>query len=366
MTKRPRRLSLFLPFLKDGGVERAFLNLAEAFLDDGIEVDLVVGGKADGPYSSQIPHRVHVIEFNARRWKWTPALAAYLRRRPSDGLISAFTPANFCAIVARRIARVSTPVSVGVHISVGLTKSTSRLRAPLRPAAYRAFYRQADSVVAVSQGVADDLLRIGIPQRKVDLIYNPVVTPSLLQSSVAAVDHPFFRDASPPVILAVGRLHKQKDFAMLLRAFALLRAKTAARLVILGEGPEREPLMQLARQLGVDQDCSFPGFAANPYAYMRRAAVLAVSSEWEGFCYVIAEAMAVGTPVVSTDCPSGPGEILEKGKWGRLVPVGDPAALAGGLLDTLDSPPDAEPLRLRAADFRADIAARKYIAALSK
>jgi len=198
----------------------------------------------------------------------------------------------------------------------------------------------------------------------VQVIYNPVVTDQLLAKAAAPLDHPWFVPGSPAVILSAGRLTAQKDYPTLLRAFARLTAGREARLIVLGEGEARGSLEALARDLGVADQIFFASFVENPFAYMARADLFVLSSAWEGHPNVIVEAMACGTPVVSTDCPSGPAEILDNGKYGRLVPVGDADDLSAAMAATLDAPPKAESLRARARMFHANAAAGAYLAAL--
>ena len=220
-------------------------------------------------------------------------------------------------------------------------------------------YPLADAVVAVSRGVAEDVAaRCGLPVERIHVVYNPAVGPEIEALSAAPAPHPWLAVGGPPVVLAVGRLGAAKDFPMLIRAFAQLRARLQARLIILGKDKDPQKTAkriaeyrELAASLGVAGDVDFPGFDPNPFAWMARAAVLAVSSRHEGFCNVIAEALACGCPVVSTDCPSGPGEILDGGRYGRLVPVGDEAAMADALAATLAAPPPAPLLRERAQAF---------------
>jgi glycosyltransferase involved in cell wall biosynthesis len=196
------------------------------------------------------------------------------------------------------------------------------------------------------------------------VIHEPIMTEELLAAARAPVEHPWFADGEPPVLLAAGRLTAQKDYPTLLRAFRAAREARALRLVVLGEGEERGRLEALARELGVAPEVDFAGFVANPYAFMARASLFVVSSAWEGLPTVMVEAMACGAPVVSTDCPSGPGEILERGRYGRLVAVGDAAALAGAMLATLDDPPPPELLRRRAGEFGPEQAIERYRAVL--
>jgi glycosyltransferase involved in cell wall biosynthesis len=197
------------------------------------------------------------------------------------------------------------------------------------PQLVRYFYPWADCVVAVSKGVANDLVRFGkIPSERIRVIYNPIVTPEIQEKAKAVLEHPWLEEGQPPVILSVGRLTAQKDFSTLIHAFAAVRQTHAARLLILGEGEERSSLEFLIRQLGLEQDVSLPGFVPNPYPYMVRAAAFVLSSKYEGLPGVLIEALYCGAPLISTDCPSGPREILANGKYGQLVQVGDVTTLA--------------------------------------
>jgi glycosyltransferase involved in cell wall biosynthesis len=193
------------------------------------------------------------------------------------------------------------------------------------------------------------------------VVRNPVITSQLLTAAEAPAPHPWLEDSGIPVILGAGRLTLQKDFQTLLKAFAQLRKNRPCRLIILGDGRQKSPLTELAEQLGISADLAFPGFTSNPYAYMRRADLFALSSRWEGSPNVLTEAMALGIPVVSTDCPSGPNEILDQGRIAPLVPVGDHQALAEAMLQVLDSPPKKERLRDAVTDYHAEISASNYL-----
>lgn len=346
------------------------LNLARGLVDAGIALDLVVGC-AGGPYRDLVPTGSHLVDLGADRVLASlPGLIRYLRRRPPEVLLSAMDHANLVALWARALARVPTRVCV----SVRSTLSQEAAHAPSvagrwLPRLARLFYPQAEAVVAVSQGVADDLTRlIGVGRARILVVPNPVVTPELATLAAEPADHPWFQAGAapdaPPVILAVGRLMPQKDFPTLLRAFAVLAERRDLRLLILGEGPERGRLESLAGELGVAERVALPGFQVNPFAYMRRARLLALSSAWEGLPGVLIQAMACGTPVVSTDCPSGPREILVDGRLGPLVPVGDPQALADAIARTLERPPDPERLRARAADYGIESVTRRYLEVL--
>lgn len=329
-----QRIALFLPSLRGGGAERVMVNLARAFTERGLQVDLVLA-KAEGPYLSHVPSEVRIVDLQASRVLASfPGLVRYIRRECPRALLAALDHANVLAVWARKLAGVPTRVVVSIHSNPSQAAAGARsLRARLMPLLVELTYPLADAVIAVSQGVAEDLMRLArLSPAKVEVIYNPVVTADLFEKAEEPLEHPWFAPGEPPVVLGVGRLTSAKDFPTLIRAFALVRRECPARLMILGEGEERPMLEALVRELGVDEDVSLPGFVDNPYAYMKRARVFVLSSAWEGFGNVLVEAMALGTPVVATNCRSGPNEILEGGKWGRLVPVGDVEALARAIL----------------------------------
>jgi glycosyltransferase involved in cell wall biosynthesis len=198
-------------------------------------------------------------------------------------------------------------------------------------------FRWADGIVAVSNGVAKDVAALAhLPRQRIRVISNPVLTEELLRKAKEPVNHPWLAPNQPPVVLGVGRLVIEKDFLTLVRAFAQVRHQRPARLVILGEGDQRRHLEALSRDLGVDEDVCFAGYQENPYAYMARAQVFVLTSTYEGFGLVLAEAMATGVPIVSTDCESGPREILRDGRYGTLVPVGSVEALAAAIVAKLE------------------------------
>jgi glycosyltransferase involved in cell wall biosynthesis len=298
-----------------------------------------------------------------------PALALYLRRERPDVLLSGASHVNLVSLWAQRLARV--PLRLVLRASndpIGYPEAFPRaqraLRGCLRWLARRS-YPWADAVIAVSRGVAEDLACLtGMPRERIHTIYNPVVTPELAQKARAPVSHPWLGAAGVPLVLGAGKLKLQKDFPTLIRAFARLRARRPARLVILGEGVQRKKLEALVRELGVGADVALPGHVDNPWAWMARASVFVLSSAWEGLPGVLIEAMACGCPVVSTDCASGPAEILADGTYGPLVPVGDESALADAIDAVLASPPDPAVLRSRAADVSAEPAVDAYLEVL--
>ena len=343
------------------------LNLAGGLVERGIEVDMVLV-RAEGAFLSALDRRIRLVDLGARRALAAfPALLRYLRRERPQVLLSNLPHLNLLSIPARRLACRGTRLILVEHNNLARNAAYGVRRwERLFPLAARLHYPHADRVVAVSQGVADGLAALIGPRRgKMDIIYNPILSPGLEPLAAAGLDHPWFASGEPPVALAVGRLTAVKDFPTLLRAFARLRADRPARLLVLGEGELLEELQALAGSLGIADDVQFAGFDPNPYRFMKRSAVLALSSTWEGFGNVLVEALACGTQVVATDCPGGPAEILKNGEFGRLVPVGDAMALAAALADAIDRPLPPESLRRRAADFSVAAALERYLPLLT-
>jgi glycosyltransferase involved in cell wall biosynthesis len=351
-------IAIFLMDLQGGGAERVMLNLAEGLSDCGLQVDLVLV-QAAGEYLSMIPPKLRLVVLDSPRLiQSVPALSQYLRQHQPRALLSALEDTNLVAILAKHWARVATRLVVTVHNQLSQeVKHATNLKRRLVPYVIRWIYPWADAVVGVSQGVVDDLIQFGCPRSRTHAIYNPIITPDFLLKQASAKQagmppHPWFEANQPPVILGVGRLNQQKDFATLIRAFAQLRQSQSARLMILGEGAERDRLECLIAELGLShEEVSLPGFVPNPIYYMSAAAMLVMSSAWEGFGNVLVEAMAMGTPVVSTRCESGPAEILAEGKYGKLVRVGDVDSMAEAMWQTLQMIPQPELLQKRANDF---------------
>jgi len=373
-------IAIFIYGLTGGGAQRRTLTLANAFSHRGHRVDLVVAN-ADGPLTASVPNSVRLVPLNSRllgllrlkrlrRLKiscsqW--ALAQYLRCSRPDVLLSAASHVNLAAIRARSLSGLRIPLVV--RISNHLTASHLHTFRPFRRLRYLSacrLYQRANAVITVSAGLADDIaLSAGVSPKRITTIYNPIYTPGLIEKASAHLDHPWFKPGSPPVILGVGRLAASKDFPTLVKAFAEVHRIRPVHLVILGEGKKRRKILALAQSLNVAEDIDLPGFVNNPLAWMGRASLFVLSSAWEGLPGVLIEAMAAGCPVISTDCPSGPAEILENGKYGQLVPVGNYEALAKAIIANLKSPLEPEKLRARASEFSVDKAADKYLEVLS-
>ena len=331
---RPR-LALFLPSLAGGGAERVTLNLARGVIANGLDVDLVLAAAA-GPYLDSIPAGVRVVDLGGRRTLASLlALVRYLRREPPTCLLSAMNHANVVAIWAAALAGFRGTLLVAEHNELP-PASRGTWQAAFN-ASLRLSYPRARRVIAVSHGVKRSLVtNAGVRPEHIEVVYNPVINPSLMTANRA-------RPAALPLdgrtnVVAMGRLTRQKNFPNLLHAFAVFLTRRRARLVILGEGPDRHALQALVKELGLEDDVVLPGFVPNAYDFLCHADLFVLSSDWEGLPTVLIEALALGARVVATDCPSGPREILADGAYGSLVPVGDSAALAAAMMAAFESP----------------------------
>ncbi len=364
------KIAFFLPNLAGGGAETFTLRLAKFLSEEGCSVDIVLM-RREGQLLGMVPQGVRLIDLDARLpGDIKPGsgllailrLASYIRKQNPTVLLAVMNYSGILALLARRLASKITPVIVNEQTTMSRQAQNAEWFVGARmPFFARLLYPKADAIVAASIGVAEDLSRITkIPRERIRVIYNPT-DPEIGQKAQEPVDHPWFIDGQLPIVLGVGRLVFQKDFETLIKAFALVRQSRPARLVILGEGKERPRLEALVRQLKLENDVSMPGFEPNPFKFMSRASVFVLSSRFEGFGMVIAEALACGCPVVSTDCLSGPSEILENGKWGKLVPVGDVETLAEAILETIENPPDREKLKQRGMDFHIDKIGQQWL-----
>ena len=365
MTTAPARLAILVSTMGGGGAQRSMLRLAGALAQRGYAVDLVLG-RAGGHYETELSAGVRVVHLHARRLLLgVPALARYLRRERPVALLTCLDYVNIVGLWARRLAGVRVRVVVNEQNTLSMAvRNSSRWRTRMMPWLIRRFYPWADGVVAVSKGVADDLAAAtGLPRARVQVIHNPVVTPLMRRMAAEPLEHPWFRPGEPPVILALGRLVPQKDFGMLIRAFARVRRARAARLLILGEGPERDGLAAAIAENGLQDDVQLPGWIVNPYPYMVRSRLFVLSSRWEGLPTVLIEALFCGVEVVSTDCPSGPREILDGGQYGALVPVADVDELAEAMERALSRDP-ARPRQESWLPFEQDVVAGRYLQTL--
>jgi glycosyltransferase involved in cell wall biosynthesis len=377
--QRIPRIAVFLSGLSGGGAQRRSLLLARGFVERGCTVDVVVV-RSEGPFRAAVPAgaRLFVLESYVahlpviRNFKglWVMsslfALARYLAVERPHVLLSTSIPANLAALWGRALSHTRIPIVITANLN--LTKATAKWGAFIAKLLHwlisRA-YNSAQAVIAISRGVAEDLMTVtGIAEERVFQIYNPLDLELVARLSRETVHHPWLSTDAPPVVLAVGKLKLQKDYPTLVRAFARVQANRKMHLVILGEGEERARIERLTKELGIENDVYMPGFVENPFAWMVRASVFVLASAWEGFSNVLLEALACGCTVVSTDCPSGPREILADGKFGYLVPVGNDAALADAILAALSAPSQREHSIARATEFSFDVAIERYLAVL--
>ena len=363
MSSETGRLAIFVSFSGTGGVERVTLNLLQGLSRLGVPVDLLlVVAKRGKPPEIPWPN-IRVIDLKVRHSQMAiPALIRYLRSERPKVLMVAKDRAVRAAIIAHRLARVDARLVGQLHMNMtGFLASKPRLQRWLRTAPMRLLFPYLDGIIGVSEGVVEDTLEITRMSRdRVVAIRNPVITPELAEQAKAPVDHPWFSD-DIPVILGAGRLTPEKDFPTLIRAFSRVRQERPCRLMIIGEGPLQPELESLVTELGLEGSVALPGFCANPFAYMKRASLFVMSSAWEGSGNVLVEALALGIPSVSTDCPYGPRETLMDGKYGPLVPVGDDEALARAMLMTLSNPLPPKFLQQAVAEFDIEYSARRYL-----
>jgi len=340
------RVALFLPPSKKayGGIEQSFYRLCCGMVERAIDTQLVLPDVVPELPSAPNGLKVKVLSASRLRYCILP-IVRYLRETKPDIVIAPETIWCVIVVIAHIFARSGSLIicSIRTKPSVEIKQKLSH-RFIFSLARYL-FPRYVAQIHSVSKGAGEDFLKTLGPQpRKVVTIYNPIVNDDFYRGAEEPVEHPWLQTDQPPVIVGVGRLEPEKDFPTLLRAFAIARQKRQMRLVILGEGNDRPILEGLARKLGIQDDVDMPGFVHNPQRFVKRASLFVLSSVYEGFGNVVAEALAVGTPVVSTDCEGGPREVLRDGELGILVPVGDSDALAWEILAALEKNHDPEKL----------------------
>lgn len=407
---KPRRIAVVVHSLSGGGVQRKALLIASGLVRRGHEVDvLLLRPQCD--LSREIPDRCRIFylpagggdrpggapaglgDASARpvaperapwrvrcrrtaRWarlhwkqlpflartefpRWAEGVRAYLDRERPDAVLAMHVP----SVVATTMAMRSMDRRIRVVATLHKLFRSRHLRRRISGS-----YPHADALVGISRDMSEGLSGItGVPSRRIHTIHNPIVSSDLLRESEAPSGHAWLDGSDrtgQPVLLAAGRLMEEKGFRTLLRAFAMLLARRRARLIVLGKGPQLPVLLSLAEDLGIREHVDFPGFVVNPYSFMARADLFVLSSRVEGLPTVLVEAMACGCPVVSTDCPFGPAEVLEGGRLGGLVPVGNAKALAEAMDLALSTSPDRGLLRGRAELFGVDRAVDRYEALL--
>lgn len=346
------RVSFFLQDLDGGGAERAIIGLADEVSRVGHEVDLVVG-YADTDYRSEVTQRVNLVDFGSRSPLVVfPKLVGYLRACPPQVIMSALDLANIMMIMATTLVGYEgrRVISQRSMLDTSL-RDLNRVRRWLTWLLMGACFPRADAVISNSHSAAFELEeKLSIPNHKIFAIQNAINVDRISQLAQVPLNEPFTLAEHEPLVVTVGSLTKGKDMVTLIKAFSVVHASRPSRLILIGKGPERPSLEALIKSLDLEGVVYLAGFDANPYKWIRAASVFVSSSTKEGFPNVIAEALAMDCPIVATDCPGDTAELLGHGKWGRLVPVGDPAIMAEAILSTLDDP---NPPRgsSRAADF---------------
>lgn len=360
----PPRVAFYVPALRVGGAQRVTITVANGLAERGYDVDLVVS-HYEGELSDRVSGAVRIVDLDAPKvpaigiLAGLPRLRSYLETVEPSLLFAAMTYANVVSILTAAMANTHTKLLPIEHNTFGME---SRLKSRATDRLARHLYRFADGVVAVSEGVADSVVDgTYIDRSDVTVLYNPIPVSEIREQSQASIDDEWLQSSAFEPIVSVGRLEAQKDLSTLLRSFALVnRARPDTRLILVGRGSKREDLLALADSLGISDVVSLPGYVENAYAYMGHASVFALSSEYEGLPTVLIEALACGCPIVATDCPSGPREILSDGEYGTLVPVGDAPALRDAILSTLETPTDSETLTRRSRDFSVETVVDQY------
>lgn len=335
---------------------------ASYFLKHGYDVDIVLAWQ-DGPVPSSVPKNARIIVFGLSRLKqFAKPFREYLKAEKPDVVLSDMWPLTIWSVLAHRFSRAKSRIIVCDHNPLSTQYADRGLAHKLFLKASIAFtYRLASTRIGVSNGVANDVSKLSSISRKdFEVIYNPLTLNAETESK-ETVGAGLVPNYSGNLILAVGKFKAQKNYPLLIRSFAKLLRKQEAHLLILGVGHLYESVMALVQSLGLEKHVSMPGFVESPRQYFQKADIFVLSSDYEGFGNVIVEALSCGTPVVSTDCPSGPAEILENGRYGTLVPCNDEDALAEAMLKSLNSSHDKEALKRRAADFSLEKISDQYL-----
>ncbi len=360
---KPLRLAVFLATSGHSGVDRIMGMLLPSIASRGVKVDLLhVNGK--GPYIRSDGENLRVVELgSSHSFTSLKPLVHYLKRERPDALLSDKDRVNQIAIAAKWLSGGSTRIVL--RSGTTITKALEERGLAARITHYlsmKYLYKYADAITTPSAGSAKDLSGFAhIPSGKITVIPNPVNTRMIKLLASEPVTHEWFGPGQPPVVAAIGELGGSKDYDTLLRAFAILRSERPARLFIMGEGKGRARLQGLLAELHLEQDVELFGFTSNPFAFLARSSLFVLSSRYEGFGMVLLEALTLGVPSVSTDCPFGPRDILENGKFGALVPVGDSAAMAAQMARTLDDPPGPAYLMEAALPYGLELITDRYL-----
>lgn len=359
------KIAFFLPALSFGGIEANTIRLAKSFIEKGYDIELLLG-RAQGEYLERIDKSLKVINFNKKRSiGMIYSLVRYMKKEKPDIVYTGGEQANIILMLAKLLSpKTKVIISIRTNLTVEYKETERIIKKKLYPLLSKYLYKLADSIVTVSKGVADDVNKfLNLPKSKLTVIYNPIIDDEIFNLMEQRNSHPWLNDDQYKVIVSVGRLVNQKNFSLLIKAFKKVKEQLPeAKLIILGEGPEKQKLKYLIEELEMEKDVTLEGFVQNPYSYMKKSDLFVLSSKWEGFGNVIVEALATGTPVVSTKCPSGPDEILENGKFGYLVNLNDVEQMSTAILHELSTPSaDEKKRKARAEKFSVESATIQYI-----
>ena len=393
---RENHIALFVGSLAGGGAERVMLNLAEYFISKEYRVDLVLS-KYSGPLKSYLPSGIKVVELEKKSWvatgiylcrlppqNWwsivnlvlvnSPSVfrrihsfVEYLKDSRPNVVLSTLDAVNIVSLMAKSIAVVKTRFYVrqAIHFSSHTTEMNKYFDKNLMPNLLKTWYPIADKVVSVSKSMEHDfVINSGLENNLVTTIYNPLNLAKIEALSSESVDLPWLNDKKCPTLVAAGRLVEQKDFPTLIKAVRNISENEDIRLIILGAGPEWANLYALIKNLSVEEHVKLLGHQNNPYKYFARADLFVLSSIWEGMPNVLLEALACRCQIVSTNCPSGPNEILQNGKFGNLVPVGNVREMQEAISAAIKSPIDKDILSARANEFALEKIGKQYLSLL--
>ncbi len=365
--KRKRLISIVLPSLEVGGAELSNWQLAEEFLALGYAVELVTI-HPPGTDDLQPPEGATLVCLGQDRLiKSVVPLVRYFRLAKPDFILAAMWPLTIICIFSQLVGARNARIVVSEHIDFRYATKHSGMAKFFNKHLARFIYSRSDAVVAVSKGVAESLTKcVSIPVRKISVIYNPIRDRALSYQEFADDGLLKWWHSGDHKIVTIGKLKAQKNQKLMLDSMKLVKEHRDIRLLILGDGPLRRELECQVEETGLKTVVRMPGIRSDPYPYLLKADLFVLSSDFEGLGNVITEALSCGVPVVSTDCPSGPAEILEDGRFGILVPVRDKDALASAVITSLDGDHDAEALKARAAEFNPKSAALQYLALWNK
>lgn len=334
-----RKICFLTPNLEGGGAERVISILAKKFFTNGYKVDIIVAEKK-GPYFNDIPNSIRVIDFNCKKIMLVlPQLIKYLKQETPDILFTSHIHVSTIASFAKVIAGVKTKLIIRQPTMLFPSQKKKSLSNTLRLKIFLISLNFVNKIILTSEFMKKEFVKYSPKSiKKIEIIYNPIDISGIEEKSCQLPFHDFFKESEKlPVIIAAGRLTKVKDFSTLIKAFKIVNDNMSCRLIILGEGELREELCKLAKKLNIEDFISFPGFVNNPYKYMKASQVFVSSSLWEGFPNGLVEAMACNLNIVATSCEGGSAEILENGKWGKLVPVSDEIAMANAIIEVLQN-----------------------------